>query len=129
VGNTEWSAMKERRKTKRRYLLYYARIFDPATRHQIGSLVDITPRGAMVLSPDPFIVGVTYRLRLELSEDVSEHPYLDFTVLSKWSHADIDPRLFNTGFEIIEVDKAGADAIQRIVGIYGFRDNLLHKDK
>jgi len=121
--------MKERRITKRRYLLYYARIFDSATRHQIGNLVDITPRGAMVLSPDPFTVGVTYHLRLELSEDVSDQSHLDFTVLSKWSHPDIDPRLFNTGFEIIEVDKAGADAIQRIVGIYGFRDNLVQKDK
>ena len=120
--------MKERRKTKRRYLLYYARIFDPATRHQIGNLVDITPRGAMMLSPDPFTVGVTYRLRLELSEDVSDQPHMDFTVLSKWSHADIDPHLFNTGFEIVGVDKAGAETIQRIVEIYGFRDNYVQKD-
>jgi hypothetical protein len=115
--------MKERRKTGRKYLLYYARIFDPSTRHQIGNLVDITPRGVMVLSPEPFTVGVTYRLRLELSDDVSDHPHMDITVL-----ADIEPRLFNTGFEIVDAGKEEGKVIQRIINNYGFRDNLRIKD-
>lgn len=120
--------MKERRKIKRKYLLYYARIFDPATRHQIGNLVDITPRGAMVLSPEPFTVGVTYRLRIELTEDVSDQPHMDLTVLARWSHADIDPRLFNTGFEILDLGKDEEKIIQNIVNLYGFRDNLRAKE-
>jgi hypothetical protein len=120
--------MKERRKTGRKYLLYYARIFDPSTRHQIGNLVDITPRGVMVLSPEPFTVGVTYRLRLELSDDVSDHPHMDITVLARWSHADIEPRLFNTGFEIVDAGKEEGKVIQRIINNYGFRDNLRIKD-
>ena len=53
--------MKDRRKTKRRYLLYYMRIYDTDTREQIGNLVDITAKGMMIVNPRPLIEGQTYR--------------------------------------------------------------------
>jgi hypothetical protein len=118
-------SMKERRKTKRRYLLYYARILDPGSLHQVGNLIDITTRGLMTLSPDPFIIGETIRLRVELSDDVADQPHMDLNVLSLWSHPDIDPSLFNTGFEIVDLGNQEKKIIQRIISIYGFRDNII----
>ena len=42
--------MKDKRKIKRRFLRYYTRVYDAYTRQQIGNLVDINPRGKMVVS-------------------------------------------------------------------------------
>jgi len=120
--------MKERRKTKRRYLLYYARIFDPTTHQQVGNLVDITPRGIMVLSPDPFEVGKKLHLHMELSDEVSDKPHMALSAIARWSHPDIDPHLFNTGFELVDIKPDDEQTIQRIIAIFGFRDNIRFKE-
>lgn len=115
--------MEEKRKTQRRYLLYYTRVYDAATRHQIGHLVDITHLGAMILSPDPVPEGHALRLRIELSEDVADKPYMDLSARAKWCHPDLDPSLYNIGLEIEAVAGEDVEIIRRIVEIYGFRDN------
>lgn len=115
--------MKERRKVKRRYLLYYVRVYDADTRQQIGNLVDITTGGAMIISENPVTDKKSLRLRIELSDDVANKPYMDVTVRAKWCHPDIDPILYNIGFEIESIAPEDVRIIQRIVEIYGFRDN------
>lgn len=115
--------MEERRKVKRRFLLYYMRVYDYATRHQIGNLVDITAEGMMVLSENAFSVGTTIRLRMELTEDVADKPFLEFTARSKWCKPDITPNLYNIGFEILDLEPGDEQIVQRIIEAFGFRDN------
>lgn len=115
--------MKERRKVKRRYLLYYVRVYDAGTRQQIGNLVDITTKGAMILTTDPFPEKKSFHLRIELSDDVADKPHMDVTVRAMWCHPDIDPKLYNVGLEIESVSPGDVKIIRRIVEIYGFRDN------
>lgn len=115
--------MKEKRKVKRRYLLYYMRVYDAETRQQIGNLVDLTPEGAMLVSENPLPTKKTYNLKLELSEDVADKPFLDFTAKSLWCQPDIEPHFFNTGFKTIKISPEDVKIIQRIVEVYGFRDN------
>ena len=115
--------MKEKRKTKRRYLLYYVRIYDAATRQQIGNLVDITPHGFMLVSEHPFPEGKTTRLRMELTSEVAEKPFLEFSAISRWSKPDVTPNMFNTGFEILGLLPEDGEIILRIIEEFGFRDN------
>jgi len=115
--------MKDKRKVKRRYLLYYARVYDAANRQQIGNLVDITPIGAMILSPNPIPEGQRMRLRIELSDDVANKPYMDLPVRTKWHRPDLDPSKYDIGFEIESISEEDVGIIKRIVEIYGFRDN------
>ena len=42
--------MQERRKFKRRFIMYYTRIFDRTTGAVLGYLVDLSANGAMVVS-------------------------------------------------------------------------------
>ncbi len=49
--------MQNRRKTIRRYLLYFVRIYDSSTSQQIGNLVDITTKGVMIVGPSPIPDG------------------------------------------------------------------------
>jgi hypothetical protein len=115
--------MENRRKINRRYLLYFVRVYDAATRQQIGNLVDITPRGAMIVSQDPILAGQAIRLRVELTADITDKPYLEFPARSIWCHPDLDPNLFNTGFEILELTSVESGIIQKIIETFGFRDN------
>ena len=115
--------MKEKRKIKRRYLLYYMRVYDTESQQQIGNLVDLTPKGAMVVSENPLTVDKIYHLKLELSEDVADKAYLEFSAKSLWCQPDVEPHFFNTGFKILSLDPNDAKIILRIVEVYGFRDN------
>lgn len=115
--------MTDRRKTKRRYLLYYGRVYDETAQKQLGYLVDITEHGFMLLSEEPIPVGEIRRLKLELTLDISKGPYMNFTVKSLWCEADIDPNHYDAGFEIIEIKPKDVKIIQEIIQVYGFRDN------
>jgi hypothetical protein len=103
------------------------RVYDAATRQQIGNLVDITIEGAMIVSDEIIPKGTNLRLRMELTDDVADKPYMEFSVLSTWHKPDVDPHRYNNGFEIIDLPEEDAQIIQRIVGIYGFRDNKIEK--
>jgi len=115
--------MKEKRKTQRRYLLYYMRIYDTATRKQIGNLVDISSGGVMVIGEHLIPEGRTTHLRMELTHDVAKKPFMEFSARSKWCNPYITPNLFNTGFEILDLAPEDAEIIQRINTVFGFHDN------
>jgi hypothetical protein len=114
----------ERRKTKRRLLLYYGRVYDERAQKQFGFLVDITERGFMLLSDEPFAIGETHNFRLEITSDIDQqHSYLNFAAKSVWCEADIAPNKYNTGFEIVELKAEDIAIIQNIIKTYGFRDS------
>lgn len=115
--------MQNRRKTKRRYLLYFVRVINADTRQQIGNLVDITPQGAMIVGQEPIPEGQSIRLRLELTSEVADKPFLEFPTRSKWCHPDFEPSLHITGFEILELTLEDTRIIQKIIETFGFRDN------
>ena len=115
--------MKDKRKIDRRFLLYYMRVYDAATRQQIGNLVDITPRGIMVVSEHPLPEGQTSRLRVELTDEVSDKPFMEFSALSKWCELDVIPNMYNTGFEILDLTREDSKIIHHIIDEFGFRDN------
>jgi len=115
--------MTDRRKIKRRYLVYYGRVFDETAQKLIGNLVDITDQGFMLLSDSPFPVNETHKFKLELTDDIARRPYLNFTAKSLWCEPDLDPNHYNTGFEILQLSPGDAELIQTIVKKYGFRDN------
>ena len=85
--------MKDKRKISRRFLLYYMRVYDAGTRQQIGNLVDITPHGIMVVSEHPRPQSQTTCLRVELTDEVSDKPFMEFSAHSKWCEPDIIPNM------------------------------------
>jgi hypothetical protein len=115
--------MKNRRKINRRYLLYFVRVYDADTRQQIGNLVDITPHGVMIVSQDPIPENQAMRLRLELTSDIADKPFMEFPTRSIWCNPDLEPSLHNTGFEILELALEDTRIIEKIVETFGFRDN------
>ena len=118
------AAMSEdRRKIKRRYLMYYSRVFDAHTQILLGHLVDLTPQGAMLISEKPITTDLNFRLKMELSSEIANKRFLEFESKSLWCRRDIDPSFYNTGFELINIADEDRAIIERIVNAYGFRDN------
>jgi hypothetical protein len=115
--------MDDKRKVDRRFLLYYMRVYDAATRQQIGNLVDITPAGIMVVSEHPLPEGQTTRLRVEVTNEVSDKPFMEFSAHSKWCEPDVIPNMYNTGFEILDLMPEDSEIILHIIEEFGFRDN------
>jgi len=115
--------MSEKRKLKRRHLLYYARIFNAQTRELMGNLVDITPEGVMLASEKTHPTDEPFRLSIELSEGITDKSFLELTAKSIWCRPDIDPHFHTTGFELLDLTPQDREIIQRIIDTYGFRDN------
>jgi len=103
--------------------MFYSRVFNAQTRELVGHLVDITPQGAMLISEAPLPTNTMFQLKMELSEDIADKPYLEFGAKSLWCQQDIDPHFYNTGFQLLDVPSQDVEIIQRIVEAYGFRDN------
>ena len=120
--------MQDKRKLKRRYLLYYMRIYDSVSRQQIGNLVDITTKGIMIVGDHPLPEGQIAHLRMELTYEVAEKPYMEILATSKWCEPDVTPDRFNIGFEIQNLASEDAEIIQRINEEFGFRDNIPEKN-
>jgi hypothetical protein len=114
--------MQERRKFKRRFIMYYTRIFDRSTGAVLGYLVDLSSDGAMVVSEDPLTPGVDYRLRMDIPEDFSSKGCLDFEARCVWSRPDTDPRFYDSGFQLLGISEADEALIERMIQEYGFRD-------
>jgi hypothetical protein len=115
--------MPDRRRIGRKYLMFYSRVFDVQTTKLIGHLVDITPEGAMLISETPVPAGQDFHLKMELSPDVADIPYLEFEARSLWCQQDINPQFYNSGFKFVSIAPESIAIVEKIVEAYGFRDN------
>jgi hypothetical protein len=116
---------QDRRKLKRRYLMFYSRIFDRKTGSLIGYLSDITIEGMMIISEDPLQTGVVHKLRMDLPEDIFGRGHLDFEAYCIWSHQDVNPNFYIAGFKLEELKEEDKGIVEKIIESYGFRERQI----
>jgi hypothetical protein len=114
--------MSERRKLKRRHLLYYLRVYNALTGRLLGHLVDISPGGVMVMSQNRRRIGRTVVLRMVLPNQPRRAKILEFEATTKWCRRDVNPDFWDTGFETTTLSRKQMIAIETLVEDYGFRD-------
>jgi hypothetical protein len=114
--------MPERRKLKRRHLIYYLRIFDRATGRLLGHLVDLTPDGMMMMSERPVRVGRTVGLRMVIPGTAASDQTIEFDATSKWTSQDVNPDFYDTGFELSGITRKQLARIETLIDDFGFRD-------
>ncbi len=115
--------MVERRKVDRKHLLYYGRVYNDAVQKMLGYLVDITEKGFMLLSDEPYPVNETRPIKIEITDDIDKKPYLRVKARSIWCEHDIDPTHYNTGFEIVELKAEDRQLIAAIIEKYSFHNS------
>lgn len=114
--------MQERRKYPRKDLLLFANVYDSKTDRIIGTLLNITLDGAMVLCENRIDSDSVMELHIKLPENFVQKHELVFTANSRWCAPDINPEFFDVGYQFANVSKEDADIIQAIIEKYGFKD-------
>src|SRR3990172_13364849 len=114
--------MQERRKHPRKDLLLFASVYDSNTGRVIGTLLNITLEGAMVLSENKIDSNNSMELHIKLPENFVQKNELIFTANSRWCAPDINPEFFDVGYQFASVSDEDAQIIQAIIEKYGFRE-------
>ena len=114
--------MAERRKLKRRHLLYYLRVHSAPEGQLVGHVADITPEGLMLMTERELPIGETLSLRMTMPGDPGERNSLEFEATSLWCRRDINPDFWDVGFKTEGLSRAQAGVIETLIDDYGFRD-------
>lgn len=114
--------MEERRRMKRRHLIYYLPVYDHASGEMVGYLVDLTEYGLLIFSETAVALDRVLTLRIDLPEPVLDQAALQVTAESRWAAPDANPHYALTGFEFIDPDPRSADLIHFLIERFGFKD-------
>lgn len=114
--------MPERRKLKRRHLLYYLQVYGGPDGRMLGHLVDITSEGVMLMTEQAMPTGQTLPLRMALPGEPGGTNALEFEATSQWCHRDVNPDFWDIGFRTAGLTRKQLDAIETLIDDYGFRD-------
>lgn len=112
--------VNDRRNIKRQKFAYYMRVLDDDSLKLVGHLSDISSKGFKIDSQTVIPPGQTFRLRMDLTSEVSDKAYIIFSAISRWCKVDpTDPFVQNVGFEITEISSEDSSIYNRIVERYG----------
>lgn len=112
--------MPERRTTPRKNISFYMRVLNDDTQEILGHMVEVSAIGLRLETVGPLPTGKEFYLRLELTSDVGDLPYIVFIARSKWCKIDdIQPNLFRVGFEIVEIMPEDRQIFLRLLELYG----------
>ncbi len=114
--------MLERRKYPRKDLLLFANVYDSKSQKIIGTLLNITLEGAMVLSEHRIDADNLMELHIKLPDNFVQKNELIFTASSRWCGPDINPEFFDVGYQFANVSEEDARIIVAIIEKYGFKD-------
>ncbi len=114
--------MPEKRKVKRRHLIYYLSIFDRSNDHLVGQLVDITTRGFMLTSEAPIESGLRMELRMVLPDVIEGDNQITFDAVSVWCKTDINPNFYAIGFEFENIAPKNLAIIENLIQEFSFLD-------
>ncbi|MFZ6026927.1 MAG: PilZ domain-containing protein [Chloroflexota bacterium] len=114
--------MEERRKLRRRHVIYYSRVYERSTGELIGHVIDITPEGIKLISEQPIPVETHFHFRIDLPEEIMGRGYMFFEADSIWCAADANPDFYNTGFRVNGMDEQDVIFLNRMIDETGLRD-------
>jgi hypothetical protein len=114
--------MQDRRKYPRKDLLLFANVYDSKSGKIVGTLLNITLEGAMVLSEDKIDTNNTMELHIKLPDNFVQKNELVFTANTRWCGPDINPEFYDVGYQFANVSEEDGQIIQTIIEKYGFKD-------
>jgi len=114
--------MLEKRKLKRRHLIYYLRVFDRNTGVLMGHLLDIASDGILLISENPIEINQMFQLKMVLPAEIYGKEQLYFDARSVRCQKDKNPDFFNIGFQLQKVSPNHFLVIERLIDDLGFRD-------
>lgn len=114
--------MMEKRRQKRKHLVYYLEIFDITADVLLGHMVDITTDGFMMVTKKSIESDQVFHLEITLPERDAGKEYIVFEARSIWCKQDVKPELYGVGFQFVKVDPEDAEIIEGLTRSEWFQD-------
>ena len=114
--------MKENRRFRRRSLLYQLKVTNKNTGEGLGKVANITPDGLMLVNADRAVDNTTVSLRIELPELIFGKAYIDCDAKCMWCRPGIDKKLFEAGFQLLEMEETDIQTIVALITKYRVLD-------
>lgn len=112
--------MPERRTMPRKKFDLYLRVMNDDTQQQLGHMVEVSSTGLQLETTGPMLLNMDYYLRLELTPELADRPFIVFIARSRWCKTDdIQPNLYRVGFAIVEILPDDKQIFMNIVQKYG----------
>ena len=112
----------ERRDDKRRNMIYYLRVWDVEEGELLGHLADLTTGGFMLVSDRPVAVDKIFALEVQWEDSTGVPREIRLRAQSRWSSADVNPELFDTGFQFVETAPDVLFPIEDLIADNSFND-------
>lgn len=123
-GTEEGEGRRELRQVGRKYLVFYLRVYDGASSHIVGHLVDISERGVMLVCDEPVPVNASYHLRMRLPTQMKESSEVLFDAVCKWCKTDANPDFYLAGFFMENLEPVSRELILALM-----RDFSYHQER
>ena len=114
--------MENKRRLKRRHLIYYLRVFDISNGQLVGHLVDITKEGLMLISEQALELDRAYSFRMVLPAEILNKAELNFSATVKWCKKDVNPDFYASGFSLVSISDDDMTIVESLIHRYGFND-------
>lgn len=109
----------EGRSNERRKFGYYLPVVELGTLDLFGYLANVSPRGFKMDSVKPHGVNRDYDPRVDLPEEISSKPYINFIPRVMWIHPDpIDPATFHEGYKIQNISTIDEGIFNKMMDNY-----------
>ena len=112
--------MPERRTAPRKKFDYYVQIVDDDTQQILGHMVDGSSLGIQLDTTAPLPIEKEYYLRVELTPDLSDRPFIVFVGRTKWCNIDDrEPNLYHAGIHMLEIVPEDREIFLNILKKFG----------
>jgi hypothetical protein len=105
----------EGRHTQRKQIIYYLRVFEQDTGKLLGYLSDLTTKGFMTIGDKKVKAGKTYRLRMDLPQEMKGAKRIIFKAKALWCKPDANPDFCNTGYRMLNLSKEDTQTIDGLI--------------
>lgn len=111
--------MTEKRSTERKCLIYYLQVSDRNTNEFLGYLLDITIKGALILSESPIELNTVFQLKLELTDDDQDPVEIVFDAICVRCYQEDNPAFYFNGLCFEKINPDNVDEIKKLISRYG----------
>lgn len=117
--DSELIMFKDRR-IERHQLPCFLRVFNRVTDKPLGYLGNVSGGGLMLISQLPLMVDVDFELRLKVPGPDGDIHDIDLTATCLWSHEDINPQQYDSGFRVLKASDEYAQLITALLQYFSF---------
>lgn len=108
------------RRIERHQLPYFLQVFNRITDKPIGFLGNVSENGLMLISQLPMMINVDFELCLKVPTAQGEFQTIDLTATCLWSHEDVNPQHYDSGFRVQNASEEYRQLIDALLQYFSF---------